>query len=115
MLQKPFFSTAYRAARNYGVIGTILGHEMTHGFDDQGRKFDPEVSIHSYHHRMSMHIYIYIYIYIISVHHHHIYIIYKYMYLYLFIYIYRYTYIYIYLYIYGGNFVRGGATWTYRT
>ena len=35
ILQKPFFSTTYRAARNYGAIGTILGHEMTHGFDDQ--------------------------------------------------------------------------------
>ena len=35
ILQKPFFSTNYRAARNYGAIGTILGHEMTHGFDDQ--------------------------------------------------------------------------------
>jgi predicted metalloendopeptidase len=48
MLQKPFFSPAYRAARNYGAIGTILGHEMTHGFDDQGRKFDPEVSTLTY-------------------------------------------------------------------
>jgi len=35
ILQKPFFSTTYRSARNYGAIGTILGHEMTHGFDDQ--------------------------------------------------------------------------------
>jgi len=42
ILQKPFFSTTYRPARNYGAIGTILGHEMTHGFDDQGRKFNPE-------------------------------------------------------------------------
>mmetsp|Transcript_36762 Transcript_36762/g.88853 ORF Transcript_36762/g.88853 Transcript_36762/m.88853 type:complete len:744 (+) Transcript_36762:244-2475(+) len=42
MLQKPFFDTDYRAARNYGGIGTILGHEMTHGFDDQGRKFNPQ-------------------------------------------------------------------------
>jgi len=42
ILQKPFFSTTYRSARNYGAIGTILGHEMTHGFDDQGRKFNPE-------------------------------------------------------------------------
>jgi putative endopeptidase len=42
ILQKPFFSTTYRDARNYGAIGTILGHEMTHGFDDQGRRFNPE-------------------------------------------------------------------------
>mmetsp|Transcript_47651 Transcript_47651/g.113427 ORF Transcript_47651/g.113427 Transcript_47651/m.113427 type:complete len:747 (+) Transcript_47651:60-2300(+) len=42
ILQKPFFSTTYRDARNYGAIGTILGHEMTHGFDNQGRRFNPE-------------------------------------------------------------------------
>ena len=40
VLDKPFFSPAYDSARNYGSIGAVLGHEMTHGFDDQGRKFD---------------------------------------------------------------------------
>ena len=40
VLEKPFFSPEYDAARNYGSIGAVLGHEMTHGFDDQGRKFD---------------------------------------------------------------------------
>ena len=39
ILQKPFFSPEYDAARNYGALGTMLGHEITHGFDDQGRKF----------------------------------------------------------------------------
>jgi len=40
VLDKPFFSPEYDEARNYGSIGAVLGHEMTHGFDDQGRKFN---------------------------------------------------------------------------
>jgi len=40
VLDKPFFSPDFDEARNYGSIGAVLGHEMTHGFDDQGRKFD---------------------------------------------------------------------------
>ena len=35
VLNKPFFSPEYDEARNYGSIGAVLGHEMTHGFDDQ--------------------------------------------------------------------------------
>lgn len=40
ILQSPFFSTDADDAINYGCIGTIIGHEITHGFDDQGCKFD---------------------------------------------------------------------------
>ena len=40
ILQPPFFSKDADAAVNYGAIGTVIGHEMTHGFDDQGRQFD---------------------------------------------------------------------------
>ena len=40
ILQKPFFSKEYRPCRNYGAIGVIIGHEITHGYDDQGRKYD---------------------------------------------------------------------------
>lgn len=40
ILQPPFFSLEADDAMNYGSIGTVIGHEMTHGFDDQGSKFD---------------------------------------------------------------------------
>jgi endothelin-converting enzyme/putative endopeptidase len=40
ILQPPFFMAAAPDAVNYGAIGMVMGHELTHGFDDQGRKFD---------------------------------------------------------------------------
>jgi putative endopeptidase len=40
ILQPPFFNAQADDAINYGAIGAVIGHEMTHGFDDQGRKFD---------------------------------------------------------------------------
>jgi len=42
ILQPPFFYMNGDDAINYGGIGTVIGHEMTHGFDDQGRKYDKE-------------------------------------------------------------------------
>jgi len=42
ILQPPFFDPKRDIALNYGGIGTVIGHEMTHGFDDQGRKFDAD-------------------------------------------------------------------------
>ena len=41
ILQPPFYDNRMDAAVNYGAGGSIIGHELTHGFDDQGRKFDP--------------------------------------------------------------------------
>jgi endothelin-converting enzyme/putative endopeptidase len=41
ILQPPFFDRAMDDAVNFGAIGAVIGHELTHGFDDQGRKFDP--------------------------------------------------------------------------
>lgn len=40
ILQPPFFNLAADDAVNYGAIGAVIGHEMGHGFDDQGRRFD---------------------------------------------------------------------------
>ena len=40
ILQYPFFDMESDDAFNYGAIGSVIGHEMTHGFDDQGRHFD---------------------------------------------------------------------------
>jgi len=40
ILQPPFFDMAADDAYNYGAIGVVIGHEMTHGFDDQGSQFD---------------------------------------------------------------------------
>ena len=42
ILQPPFFDKAMDDAVNFGGIGLVIGHELTHGFDDQGRKFDPD-------------------------------------------------------------------------
>jgi putative endopeptidase len=40
ILQSPFFDPSATDAENYGHIGAVIGHELTHGFDDQGRQFD---------------------------------------------------------------------------
>ena len=42
ILQYPFFDMQADDAFNYGAIGVVIGHEMTHGFDDQGRQFDKD-------------------------------------------------------------------------
>ena len=40
ILQPPFFDVAADDAVNYGAIGAVIGHEISHGFDDQGRRYD---------------------------------------------------------------------------
>jgi predicted metalloendopeptidase len=42
ILQPPFFDRTMDDPINFGGIGAVIGHELTHGFDDQGRKFDPQ-------------------------------------------------------------------------
>ena len=42
ILQPPFYGQTMDDAVNYGAIGVVIGHELTHGFDDQGRKFDAD-------------------------------------------------------------------------
>ena len=42
ILEPPFFDKKMDDAVNFGGIGLVIGHELTHGFDDQGRKFDPQ-------------------------------------------------------------------------
>jgi predicted metalloendopeptidase len=45
ILQPPFFSLDADDAVNYGAIGAVIGHEITHGFDDQGSRFDSEGNV----------------------------------------------------------------------
>ncbi|KAJ8916510.1 hypothetical protein NQ315_000152 [Exocentrus adspersus] len=40
ILQSPFYDPSYPPSLNYGGMGVVMGHELTHGFDDQGRQFD---------------------------------------------------------------------------
>jgi putative endopeptidase len=48
ILQLPFFSPDAPLDSNYGGLGMVMGHELTHGFDDQGRKFDGNGSLHEW-------------------------------------------------------------------
>ena len=48
ILQPPFFDKSMDDAVNFGGIGLVIGHELTHGFDDQGRKFDPKGNLHDW-------------------------------------------------------------------
>ena len=48
ILQAPFFNMDADDAVNYGAIGVVIGHEMTHGFDDQGRNYDLEGNLNNW-------------------------------------------------------------------
>jgi putative endopeptidase len=48
ILQPPFFDPNASDAMNFGAIGAIIGHELTHGFDDQGSRFDEHGNLHEW-------------------------------------------------------------------
>ncbi|KAF8361762.1 nep-1 [Pristionchus pacificus] len=48
ILQLPFFSPSFPKALNYGGIGAVIGHEITHGFDDLGNQFDASGNLHEW-------------------------------------------------------------------
>ena len=48
ILQPPFYNPSADDAVNYGAIGVVIGHEMTHGFDDQGRQFDEKGNMNNW-------------------------------------------------------------------
>jgi putative endopeptidase len=48
ILQPPFFDSTMDDAINYGAIGVVIGHEMTHGYDDEGRKFDAKGNLNDW-------------------------------------------------------------------
>ena len=48
ILQPPFFNFDADDAVNYGAIGVVIGHEMTHGFDDQGRQYDKDGNLNDW-------------------------------------------------------------------
>ncbi len=48
IMQSPFFQTGAPAPANYGGLGMVMGHELTHGFDDEGRQFDGDGNLHEW-------------------------------------------------------------------
>ncbi|ETN84138.1 peptidase family M13 [Necator americanus] len=48
ILQPPFFSGSFPKAVNYGAIGAVIGHEITHGFDDQGSQYDKDGNLQNW-------------------------------------------------------------------
>ena len=53
-MQSPFFDSDNDDARNYGSLGMVLGHEMSHGFDDNGRQYDSRGELHDWWHQESI-------------------------------------------------------------
>src|SRR4029450_11223542 len=48
ILQPPFFDVTVDDAMNYGAIGAVIGHEVSHGFDGQGRRYDGTGNLHDW-------------------------------------------------------------------
>ena len=48
ILQPPFYHKYFPKAMNFGGIGVVIGHEITHGFDDKGKQFDEQGNINQW-------------------------------------------------------------------
>lgn len=48
ILQAPFYDINYPKSLNFGAMGVVMGHELTHAFDDQGREYDKEGNLHKW-------------------------------------------------------------------
>lgn len=48
IFQSPFYDSKYPDSLNYGAMGVVVGHELTHGFDDQGREFDKDGNLYKW-------------------------------------------------------------------
>ncbi|KAF6212861.1 hypothetical protein GE061_010571 [Apolygus lucorum] len=48
ILQSPFYDVNHQAALNFGAMGVVMGHELTHAFDDQGREYDKHGNMHQW-------------------------------------------------------------------
>ena len=48
ILQTPFYDIHYPKSLNYGAMGVVMGHELTHAFDDQGREYDKYGNLHQW-------------------------------------------------------------------
>ncbi|XP_017775297.1 PREDICTED: endothelin-converting enzyme 1 isoform X2 [Nicrophorus vespilloides] len=48
ILQSPFYDPSFPSSLNFGGMGVVVGHELTHGFDDQGREFDKDGNLHQW-------------------------------------------------------------------
>ena len=48
ILQAPFYDVNYPRSLNFGAMGVVMGHELTHAFDDQGREYDKEGNLHQW-------------------------------------------------------------------
>lgn len=48
ILQTPFYDLSYPNSLNYGAMGVVMGHELTHAFDDQGREYDKDGNLYQW-------------------------------------------------------------------
>lgn len=54
ILQNPFYDLTYPNSLNYGAMGVVMGHELTHAFDDQGREYDKDGNLYQWWHNETL-------------------------------------------------------------